>query len=423
MDISTASDKDYFSDFGNTLAVTNQSHLEQKINFYTPIGDKKAQIYFLSHQTLDQSIAGTSRPYQLLPRITYDNKWALATFDIDYTTQWSNFYRPDSLIGKRLHFKPSIKHRYKGTAWDVTPKFSIDTTQYALTETDNTTQDISRTLPILSIDNRIYFEKDINKNSMQLLEPRFFYLHVPYQDQRHIPLFDTAKNTFNFDQFYRENIYSGFDRVQSANQLTSSINLKEINLLTGKENFKIQLGIISYFEQQLVPLNTEVLDDSTNSDLLFQWDGHLLNNTSTQYFVQYDPDIKQKIKQSAYILYHNKNKIFNTSWSKEINKEQVSLSTYWPISNHWQIIGRSDYSVKDEQEILKLLGFEYDNCCFQFRINYNRTPKVGSTLYNEQLYNEQLFAQLVFKSLSEPSQGIGKKWQEIIKGYTDPYQQ
>jgi len=74
--------------------------------------------------------------------------------------------------------------------------------------------------------------------------------------------------------------------------------------------------------------------------------------------------------------------------------------------------------VKNKQEILKLLGFEYDNCCFQFRINYNRTPKVDSTLYNELLN-----AQLVFKSLGQPSQGIGKKWQEIIKGYTDPYQQ
>ncbi len=416
MDISIASDKDYFADFGNSIATSNLSHLKRNINFYTPIANKDAHISILSYQTLDEKIVGSSRPYQLLPQVNYSNNHSVNDIDLNYSTQWTNFERENSTVGHRFHIKPSASKLYQGAAWDFTPKIALDLTQYSLTKTNNDTLNESRILPIITLDSRVYFEKN-TQDALQILEPRLFYLYVPFEDQSTIPNFDTGKFILNFDQFYRDNLFSGNDKVQNANQLTSSISLKEVNALTGKTAFKVQTGIISYFEQPKVQLTSETLSNESTSNLLFQWDGYFPNNVSSQYFAQYDQQNDSLTRQTAFLRYNNSNKIINSSWSKETIKEQYSLSAYWPITNYWQIVGRYDYSIDEEKEILSLLGFEYDNCCFQFRVNYSRTPVVNSTEVNE-----RTTFQLVFKSLSEPSLGIGQKWQKNIIGYSDPYQ-
>jgi hypothetical protein len=80
-------------------------------------------------------------------------------------------------------------------------------------------------LPIFSVDSGMTFERSSNwfgRDYTQTLEPRLFYLNIPYKNQDDIPIFDTALADFNFAQIFADNQFSGWDRINNANQLTTA---------------------------------------------------------------------------------------------------------------------------------------------------------------------------------------------------------
>ncbi|MRG13070.1 LPS assembly protein LptD, partial [Escherichia coli] len=81
------------------------------------------------------------------------------------------------------------------------------------------------------------FERDTSlfgNPSIQTLEPRVYYLYVPYRDQSTLPLFDTSLASFNFAQAFSENIYSGgWDRISNANQVTLGLTSRWLDADTG----------------------------------------------------------------------------------------------------------------------------------------------------------------------------------------------
>ncbi len=105
---------------------------------------------------------------------------------------------------------------------------------------------------ILSFDTGLFFERDSKKGNLQTLEPRLFYLYVPYVKQQGFPDFDTAPFTFGFSQLFHYNRFTGADRQSDANQLTLALTTRSINQLTGRELWSLSFGQILYFENQRV---------------------------------------------------------------------------------------------------------------------------------------------------------------------------
>ncbi len=50
------------------------------------------------------------------------------------------------------------------------------------------------------------------------------YLYVPKRDHSKMPLFDSAPLTFNNEQIFHDNRYSGYDRQSSHNQISLGVN-------------------------------------------------------------------------------------------------------------------------------------------------------------------------------------------------------
>ena len=48
-------------------------------------------------------------------------------------------------------------------------------------------------------------------------------MYVPFRDQSQLPNFDSAKTDFSFAQMFTENSFSGSDRINDANQVTSPL--------------------------------------------------------------------------------------------------------------------------------------------------------------------------------------------------------
>ena len=58
-------------------------------------------------------------------------------------------------------------------------------------------------MPIMSLDSGMTFERDttwFGAAATQTLEPRLYYLYVPYKNQDLIPNFDSGVADFNFAQ-------------------------------------------------------------------------------------------------------------------------------------------------------------------------------------------------------------------------------
>src|SRR2546427_3120941 len=85
---------------------------------------------------------------------------------------------------------------------------------------------ISRSLPIFSLDSGLIFEREAQAQDRavtQTLEPRVYYVRIPFRDQNRIPLFDTAVAGLNYAQIFSENSFSRGDRIKHPNHPTAAL--------------------------------------------------------------------------------------------------------------------------------------------------------------------------------------------------------
>src|SRR5690606_9788542 len=101
-----------------------------------------------------------------------------------------------------------------------------------------------RAVPIVSLDSGLYFDRDTSwfGNAMrQTFEPRAYYLYVPNEDQTDIPVFDTGESSFSYASLWRDNRFSGKDRIGDANQLSLGFTSRWIEA-NGFERQRLSLG-------------------------------------------------------------------------------------------------------------------------------------------------------------------------------------
>ncbi|NOT86438.1 MAG: LPS assembly protein LptD, partial [Methylococcaceae bacterium] len=223
------------------------------------------------------------------------------------------------------------------------------------------------------------------------LEPRLFYLYIPKSNQNNQPIFDTTPYDTNFDSLFRENRFSGVDRVQNANQLTVALTSKFIDADTGRDRLKLSVGDIVYFQDrqaQSLP-NTAYPDSPASnhrfSNIVTEASGQLTDDFSFSSGFQWDPYSSTATPTRKQIDLHYRNKwghIFNIGYHqrKALIPEtkadgtisdiirQTDMSFRLPILDNWFAIGRWQYSFLYNKTAESFLGLEKENCCWRFRI-------------------------------------------------------
>jgi LPS-assembly protein len=112
-----------------------------------------------------------------------------------------------------------------------------------------------RTLPIYSLSASVAFERNVSIGGAELtqtLVPEIFYVHVPFEDQSSLPLFDSGLSSFSLSQIYSENIFSGHDRINDADQLTVGLSSQFLEAESGVERFKVTAAQRFHFDEELV---------------------------------------------------------------------------------------------------------------------------------------------------------------------------
>ena len=160
---------------------------------------------------------------------------------------------------------PYVAFPFERAAWYVRPEFGVRHTSYDL---DRDARRLAALAPTRTTDREprrrpcssTATSPGGDARCAQTLEPRLFYLYVPYEDQDDLPLFDTQELTFGFGQLFRTNRFSGADRQIDANQLTLALSSRLHRRRRRRELLRASIGQIRYFDDQDVQLPGRAAD-------------------------------------------------------------------------------------------------------------------------------------------------------------------
>lgn len=373
-DLEDVSDTEYFQDLGSGVAITSQTHLERTLEAqYT--GDVweitgRAQNF----RTLDLSIPEDERPYARLPQLLAIGYWRDGTLGLDWRmrTEATNFSRDVGAEGFRFVVEPAASLPLEGPGYFFVPGASLRYVNYQLTDSVGVSSDSpDLAVPTASVDSGLLFERDISSGEfVQTLEPRLLYAWIPHRDQETLPLFDTGLPDFNYVQLFRPNRFVGADRLGDTNQLSVGVTSRLIESASGREFLTASLGKAWFFDEPQVSLPGEPPPDADsspivlelglglfkawNADIGYQWDDTDAATRLAQFRVQYQPA---------------PNRVMNLSYRYRPGLlEDVGASVGWPLSDRWSFVGAIEYSTRDAATVNRLLGVQYESCCWAIRL-------------------------------------------------------
>ena len=299
------SDDAYFSDLATMVQITSVVNLPQRANINYAGDTWKFNALTEKYQTLTNA---SNSPYQRLPQLDLSGRKDFDSYILDFKSQWAYFDRDEKftstytdaqkITGSRLTLTPSISVPFTETYGYIKPKLSANVRSYNLNNSSIGNKDILT--PIVSVDSGMYFDRTVNllnQNFTNTLEPRLFYVYIPYKDQSALPNFDTGLADLNMQTLFSENQFNGQDRINDANQLTASITSKFLDK-NGKHKeiyskFGVPISATYLIHKKKIPLDAVV----SNLKMLFE----MLSTGNSQQINLLESIFQKSIFRSPYI--------------------------------------------------------------------------------------------------------------------------
>ncbi len=409
-DYAAVSDNDFFQDFGgydynngysSGLSSTTQSYLYRnaRVDYRDAVWSFTAATE--DFQIIDPTVPRLSTPYRTLPRVNLDANWYAASgfeygVDSEYVVFDRNLNRNrltatqinagDLATGSRLAVTPQISLPLSNAGAFLTPTLKYKYAAWNLEDQRlGTDADPSRGVMTGTLDSGLIFERALtlrDTDYQQTLEPRLFYVYSEYEDQSDIPVFDSSELTFAFNQLFRDDRFSGKDRVGDTNQLTLAMTSRLYDP-RGRELVRASLGQIRYFKDRRVTLfntpgQTELrsgsaiagefsyrLSENWRFGTYLEWDTRQDEFQVGNYQFQYQSDVDHIINFGY--RYRDDTALLSTpGLDRTIN--QTDVSGIWPLNEAWSLIGRWNFDHANKRNLETIAGVEYENCCWTMRV-------------------------------------------------------
>lgn len=373
LNLNRVSDDGYFRDLSSTVAGTSQTNLlrEGILSYSTNWWSATARVQ--RYQTLQDPLAPVVLPYRRQPQINLTAQRKVVDASTAFVSEYVDFRHNTAINAQRLILYPSASYPLlDDPGYYLTPKLGMHHTMYRM-GANNTTllSDTSRTVPIFSADSGMVFERNdsfMGGGYVQTLEPRLYYVYVPYRDQDLLPNFDSAQAPFNFGQIFTENRFFGGDRVGDANMATLALTSRAIDSDDGTERLRVTLGERFSFKAPRVNLATPA-GNTSRSDILMSIGGKLSRAWSLDSLYQYNPN--QSHTESYYMTASYKpeaGKLLNLGYRFTRNTlRQADVSGQWPLLGYWHGVARLNYSLQEQRSLEALAGLEYNRACWEVR--------------------------------------------------------
>lgn len=383
LNLNGASDDAYFRDLSTRLTNTSQTFLlrEGRLNYQADWW--AASLLVQRYQTLQDPSAPITAPYDKLPQLSVSGTRAdlPAGMVFTFTGESTYFKSPDStrVSGLRSVIYPQLSLPWQNAAFFITPKLGMNLSRYRMDASSSSTAmaNYVRDLPVFSLDAGMTFEREsplFGKDVVQTLEPRLFYLRVPYRDQSMLPVFDSGAVDFNFAQMFSENLFVGNDRIADANQATIAATSRFLDANTGVELARFVIGQRYYFADQLVTLPGVTARTGRIADFLVAASGRINRDLSLDSGLQYNPRDSQLERFNVGLRYQPElGRTLNLGYrySRDLLR-QIDISGQWPVAKGISAVGRMNYSLKDKQLLQAIAGLEYAQSCWSLRFVLQR---------------------------------------------------
>ena len=411
------SDELYFSDFEALTSERDDiDYLDRHVTI-TRSGDSwQTKLLWQDYQTLDPGIAITSQPYQRLPGLMLNSLFKPLDNGLQFSlrNEWVDFERDGSVTGSRLHMAPSMAWSKIDSWYFFKPQLQYALTEYRLDNNFPNDNAISRSIPTLSLDTGLIFERifSAKRGLIQTLEPRLFYLKTPFEDQSMIPDFDTALLSESYNSLFKTNRFSGFDRISDADQITLGIGSRIISTSNGTELLNLTLAQIHYQQDRRVSLDNTIAV-SPKSSLIAQMIMSPSSNWKITSKLVRHPETKKLSEKNLSINYQNQGFAANIEYFfTDAVLEQSLLSAIYPLNDRWAIVAKYHQSQLFDKPVENLFGLSYESCCWGFKILASQTSDDNFIETDQAIYFE-----LTLKGLSQVGQDIDKELSNSIPGY------
>lgn len=425
LNLNRASDDNYFRDLSSRINIVSQTHLvrEGYLSYsgnWWQGGTWNATGRFQGFQTLQDAERTIAVPYGRAPQFTLTaTRLDAHGLDFNLASEVVDFRHPTSILGRRTTIYPTLALPIVRAGGFFTPRFGLHSTHYQLDRiAPGTPEVINRTLPILSLDGGLMFERETQWRGeplLQTLEPRAFYVAIPFRDQSQIPLFDTAIADFNYAQIFSENAFAGGDRINDAHQLTLAMTSRLLFSNTGQEALKATVAQRFYFWAQRVTLDaTTPARAFRSSDWIAALSGRVTPKWTMESSLQYNPREARSERIALGARFQPEPlKTLNLSYRYLRDQlHQADVSGQWPLGGGWYGVGRFNYSLRDHRIVEGLAGFEYNGGCWVARAVLQRfASSVGGA-------SNAIFVQLELNGFSRFGSNPLEALKRNIPGYT-----
>lgn len=408
LDLQRVSDNKYYRDLSPQVILTSQTILPREGHLTYDGGWWNFTSRVQKFQALQDPLAPVVVPYYQTPQFLLNAaRYDMSGLDATFIGEFDNFSHPTLVNGKRLVVYPAVSYPLRTASAFLTPRLGLHSASYTLGANNAAgLPDSSINVPIFSLDSGVYLDRKQSFGSRdftQTLEPRLYYVYIPYRNQNNLPNFDSAPMDFNFGQLFSENQFSGNDRVGDADQLTLALTSRLIDGKTGEERLKGSIAQRIYIQSpKLIPVTTSKSDiiatasgvatRALHFDTLFQYDPNKFQTKFVGLYAHYLPSAG-KVLNFGYL--YNRN-ILSTYYQGQVagivscpagysyngaicvpvnnavvlpqTLEQVDISGEWPLARRWHGVARWNYSMSSRQLLEGIVGLEYDSDCWALRI-------------------------------------------------------
>ncbi len=447
-------DDNFFMDLGDSLETANNLQLLQEgmVTYQDLYWMVQGRVQ--EYQTLHPFEGPvTSDPYRRTPQIGVFNSVPDLPYGFLWTTQgdFSHFTRkrerdpiaPNHTTGKRYQIRPGIALPLVQPGWFLKPRlqwnyWGYDLNQGRLDTERKKPRTPSINMPMVDVDSGLIFERPMEFCQIpfiQTLEPRIYYLWVPFRNQNKLPTdptFDTAYPGFNYNTLFRDNRFSGLDRMGDANQATFALSTRILTDSTGAERANATIGQIYYFKDRRVtlcdsdrnPLCIEQempehnkhrsnfvglaryhLTEAWTATATGQWNPYKSRGDEAAAWLQYRPDELNVFNVGYLFLRRNPAQIDPITFlPKQLKQAEVSFAV--ALTERWRILSRYQYDLKMHRGNEFLAGIEQQNCCTAIRLSYVRyiQPNDPHTIREnkdvKRKYLNTFYFQFIFKGLT-----------------------
>ena len=421
VNLQNVSDTHYFEDFGNGPQASSTVFLPRDVSLTRRDDIWQLGAQLLTFQTLDPQLIVTDpgdRPYWQLPRLTATGQWRNSSgFNGDLQGEWIYFERDLGTTGWRGWVQPGAGYNFDRPGYYLHSHAAWNYTAYGLHDAPTTDATPDRSLPILTLDSAMELERSTGTGDARrlTLEPRIKYVYIPYRDQAMLPIFDTDTPDPNMVALFRDNRFVGPDRIGDSNAVTLALTSRMLQASTGQQFLSATIGQTIHFTDPRVTLPGETAGANQRSDLIADIDLTAYRHWNFHYDMAWNPETSQTEKTLLTLQYlRSGTQVVNLGYRfTRGSVEQVDASAAWPVGRHWDLYGRSVYSLMDSQFVESFVGFQYHQSCWgvRFVVRDGVTNRDGSRTTG-------WYLQLELRGLSNVGSGADSFLHGSIQGYS-----